>query len=731
MLLVDEFQDTDPVQAEIAVLIASDDDPADGVLALTPRPGGLTVVGDPKQSIYRFRGADISVYDAVRNGPLAGDHPQLVQNFRSTNGVIEWVNEVFDRVLVASPGVQPANTPLVSTGSGLVDESRSICVIRAEPADSADVARENEANLIAGAIRRAVDEGWPVRDERTGEERPATFGDVAILFPTRTGIEQFETALRSQEIPYRVEGGRGFFARQEIQDLSNLLAAIDDPADTIALVATLRSSIFACTDEEIYLHVVRHRRLDYRSETTDSPESISTAFAELLDLHRLRSRTSLARLVREAVRRTKLIEISLTGWDGGQAAANIAKLVEQARAFSARGGGGLRAFARWLTDQRGTADTEDAGVSEVTDDVVRLVTMHASKGLEYPIVALANLGSRGASRIEPVADRARRRLELRITAQQKQFQTPGFEAAWTAEKAQLDAEELRLLYVAATRARDRLIVPVSKRGKDKTPKLDALTPSLPGPEDPLEAPDGGRVRLDPTLSPAPLSDEPPEPTIPDVAAVSAALAERDAWIVADESARSTAREELGVFPATRDEGDVDLSALMLAADDEPLIVGSGPPAPVGEAMHRILELIDLRAPSDVDATVDSICALAGLADHAGEVGELVRACLDAPVLARLRASASTRSWTEVPYTLRIAEGYATGRIDLVFEEAGKLVVVDWKSDTVGPAGLEAAAEAHRPQAEAYARALGSTTGLEVSEVVFVFPRAKSEWPLAV
>ena len=113
-----------------------------------------------------------------------------------------------------------------------------------------------------------------------------------------------------------------------------------------------------------------------------------------------------------------------------------------------------------------------------------------------------------------------------------------------------------------------------------------------------------------------------------------------------------------------------------------------------------------------------------------EVGELVRACLDAPVLARLRASLDPL-WTEVPYTLRVADGYATGRIDLVFEEAGKLVVVDWKSDTVGPAGVEAAAEAHRAQAEAYARALGSTTGLQVSEVVFVFPRAKSEWPLAM
>ena len=277
--------------------------------------------------------------------------------------------------------------------------------------------------------------------------------------------------------------------------------------------------------------------------------------------------TSPRGLVREAVVRTRLIEIALTGWDGGQAAANIAKLVEQARAFSARGGGGS-ARVRWLTDQRGTADTEDAGVSEITDEVVRLVTMHASKGPRYPIVALANLGSRGATRIEPVADRARRRLELRVTAGGNKFQTPGFEAAWTAEKAQLDAEELRLLYVAATRARDRLIIPVSKREKDKTPSsTHSLRPS-PAPRIRSRRPIAA-VCDSTRRSPEPLSDEPPEPSSPDVAAVSAALAERDAWIAADESTRSTAREELGVFPATRDEGEVDLSALMLAADDEP------------------------------------------------------------------------------------------------------------------------------------------------------------------
>ena len=724
VLLVDEFQDTDPVQAEIAILIASDHEPLPSeVFTLRPRPGALTVVADPKQSIYRFRGADISVYDAVRRGPLRGMPPQLVQNFRSTAGVIGWVNQVFDRAFVEIPGVQPANTPLEPTGEGLLDESRSICVLRAEPADSADEARATEALLVAGAIRRAIDEGWTVRDEATGQERPARFGDVAILFPTRTGLEVFEGALRSQEIPYRVEGGRGFFSRQEILDLSSLLAAIDDPADPVSLVATLRSSVFACTDEEIYLHVNRYGRLDYRSETVDSPDSIVQAFALLKELNRLRAQTSLARLVREAVRRTRLIEVALTGWDGRQAAANIAKLVEQARAFSGGGGGGLRAFARWLADQRGSRDMEDAGVAEASDDAVRLVTMHASKGLEFPIVALANLGSAPHGGTQPVADRATHRLELRIGPVGKQYETPGFEAAWAAEKAQLDAEELRLLYVAATRARDRLIIPVSYKGS-APPKLEALEPSLPGEGVPFDTPDQGCVLLDPASLPTPRDDEPPAPVTPPEEDVLRALDARAAWLAAAEATRVAARDELAVFPATRDEGDAPLSVTMIAADDEPLIVSEGPPAPIGDAMHRVLELVDLRAPTDVDQIVASVAALAGLVGHEEQLGQLVRFCLASPVIGRLRASA--RSWTEVPYTTRMADGYATGRIDLVFEEGGELVVVDWKSDTVAPSGLAAAAESHRSQGEAYIRALEGSTGRTVREVVWVFPRAPGE-----
>lgn len=723
VIFVDEFQDTDPVQAEIALLLTSDEEPGANLFDLRPRPGALTVVGDPKQSIYRFRRADISVYDAVRNGALAGEAPQLVQNFRSTKGVIDWVNEVFNRVLVEAKGVQPGNVALVPGDGALADESQSVCVVRAPAADSAEEARRNEAFLIAATIRRAVEEAWSVRDGDA--ERPCQFRDVAILFPARTGQALYEEALRRSGIPYRVEGGRSFFARQEVRDLSSVLAAIDDPQDQVSLVAALRSTAFGCSDEDLYLHVARGGRLDYRGGgSSESPDSVREAFDMLLDLNRMRAGASLPRLVRATVERLRMIEVALAGWDGRQAAANLAKLVEQSRAFASGGGGGLRAFARWLAEQRGARDVEDAGVAEASDDAVRLVTMHASKGLEYPIVALANLGAQSGGRIEPVADRAAHRLHLRVSSGKAKFATPGFDTEWNDEKAQLDAEDLRLLYVAATRARDRLILPVSFKGTFPGPRLAALLPSLPDPDAPLEEVTDGCFVIDvETLSPLD-ADEPPVPAPPPRSEVEAELARREAWDEDRRAVMRTAQAELAIHPATADEGDNPLPASFLGADDAPLIAGEGPPAAKGEALHKVLELIDLRNPTELEAVVTSVCAVAGLEAHAAEILAMAEACLASPVLAR--ALNADELWREVPYTTQVEGGYATGRIDLVCREGDVLAVVDWKSDSVGPAGVKSAAESHRPQAEAYARALETSTDLAVGEIVFVFPRARAE-----
>jgi ATP-dependent helicase/nuclease subunit A len=223
-------------------------------------------------------------------------------------------------------------------------------------------------------------------------------------------------------------------------------------------------------------------------------------------------------------------------------------------------------------------------------------------------------------------------------------------------------------------------------------------------------------------------DEPPLPTEVAAKEVDAALEGRIAWEESRADVIRNARDELEVIPATRDEGDQPVAAALLGADDAPLIIGDGPPLRKGEALHRVLELVDLKSPSNVTQTTRSVCRVAGLDEHVDEVAQMVEACLASNAVAR--ALAASAYWREVPYTRRIEGGYATGRIDLVFQEGNELVVVDWKSDTIAPSQAPAAAEAHRSQAEAYEASLTAATGMPVREVVFVFPRAGVEGTLA-
>ena len=720
VILIDEFQDTDPVQADIALCLASDAEPGANWLDLPLREGALTVVGDPKQSIYRFRGADIAVYDAIRKGPMAAGEKKLVQNFRSNGDVIAFANEVFDRVLVELEGVQPANTQLVASRS-LSDGSRSVVVVHGEPKEKAAEIRAEEARLVAGSIRVTLDEGWPVRDRQTEEERPLRAGDVAILVPSRTEIEILERALAGLGIPYRNQGGKTFFKRQEVRDLASLLAAIDDPLDRVSLLATPRSEAFACTDDDIYLYVVANGKLDHRHVGDSGPETVCEALSVIADLHDARRRLSLARLVRIVLERTRLVEIALTDRNGAQAAANLVALAEQARSFSAAGGNGLRGFVRWLRGQMDADELPEAPATDEAAEAVSIVTMHGSKGLEYPFVVLANIATRPADRFGAIPERRASRLHLSFGGEGRAFRTPGYDAAKATEKVQSDAERRRLLYVAVTRARDYLVVSVAVAADKAGIYLAELLPSLPGPDTtghPLVH------VLDVGLLPE--TPEPPPPARPGEVAdrVAAARAERGNWQERRSETLRRARAELVVRTATGIADSADPVALPAIPNEAPLVVGSGRAPEVGDAVHQVLELVDLHEPGPLQSLVAQVVLGARLADHAGEIEQLVAACLASDAIRRAREADECRR--EVPYTLRAADGFESGRIDVVFREGDTLTVIDWKTDSVTPSQVPAVAEGRRPQAEAYARALTTATGLPVGAVVFVFPRAPGE-----
>ena len=248
-LLLDEFQDTDPIQIELAVLLTTDDPDAGSKPwpEITVRPGALVVVGDPKQSIYRFRRADLGMYhDAQRR--LMLEQCTLVESFRSVPGVIEFVNGVFAELLIEQPRVQAAHIALHASRAAIGHDHPVGIFGQGVDANVGDI-RAEEADDVADIVRRIKDEEWLVDGE--AGPRFATFADIALLIPSRTVLPALEDALERADIPVRVESQSLVFSTGDVRDLLAVLAAIDDPTDEIAVVAALRSPAFGCTDSAL------------------------------------------------------------------------------------------------------------------------------------------------------------------------------------------------------------------------------------------------------------------------------------------------------------------------------------------------------------------------------------------------------------------------------------------------------------------------------------------------
>ncbi|MBI5288749.1 MAG: UvrD-helicase domain-containing protein [Chloroflexi bacterium] len=475
VLLIDEFQDTDPLQVEIATAFGKN--PETGRIDA----GRLFLVGDPKQSIYRFRRADMVVYARTKAlVEAAGERTlSLALNQRSRPEVVDWVNGVFEPVMGdgSAPEVQPAYaaihaeraTPLhgpgVATMGGPVDEP-------------ARVMRQREASAIAAQCAEARG-SWAVEDRATREVRPAAYRDIAILLPTRVGLAPLERALQRAGIPYRIEGGSLIYQTQEVRDLINCLAAIDDPADDVAIVAALRSGAFACSDVELARYRLAGGRFNYLGrDASEGDGAIAEALRTLRRYHESRHAASFAALVERFVAERGQDEVGLLVQSNRDSFRRMRFVVEQARKFEAAGPESLRSFVTWMERRAGSAalDHEGTGLDD-DEDAVRILTVHGAKGLEFPIVFVAGL-SWAPSNLLPVftTDRTDGSVAVRIGAKTRHNLCEAGDVArlHAIEKAHVEAEFARVLYVAATRARDHLVVSLyhsSKRGGKSAAKL--------------------------------------------------------------------------------------------------------------------------------------------------------------------------------------------------------------------------------------------------------------------
>lgn len=734
-ILIDEFQDTDPLQVELAALLAhsGEQGPASWDQAAT-EAGRLFFVGDPKQSIYRFRRADIELFKRAR-GAFAARHVPLSKNFRCRPGIIDWVNLVCARLfdgfgqfpdgrqadwIPLQPGRDTVKPPVVHVMGGPAEDE----VLMPE-------VRRREAEAIAAAVLAARKDNWLGQNERGKTTR---YADIAILLPTRTNSPAIERALAAAGVPVRIESRSLLFAAQEIRDLTNILAAIDDPTDDVAVLAALRSPAFAMQDGDLLEHVKAGGRWDYTRETPDaSPECVRDAMASLLGFHEARWLLSIGALVERVIAERRMLELAISTSRPREAWRRLRFVSEQARALGDSGTvTSLRQFVHWLRTQASERVLiAEAVANEPDDDAVRILTVHASKGLEFPIVILAGLG------IEPRQNRpsiawahdanGRETAGVHIGRYGTYFDTPGYEELWQNEKVHEALERDRLFYVAATRAKERLVVSLFHKGKKPNRKGEVV--------------DHSRRHLDRTCSMAEClsaiqnevgdwpvlqigmalgSGQAATSTLEDTAE------ERDTWLKAREERVARLRQAPVRAVTTLVHGDTEDEKPEPEVEEQPWRKGRAGTS-IGRAVHAVMQTIDLATGEHLRETAESQALAEGIANQAAHVARLAESARTSPSI--VAAVATGRYWRELYVGVPIAGMLVEGFIDLLYESPDGLVVVDYKTDSVrDEAAIDATMERYRLQGAAYALALERALGRPVARAVFVFtePRAERE-----
>ena len=451
--LVDEFQDTSDIQWAILDKLTSEIFAGQGADKLMPPT--LFVVGDEKQSIYRFREANYRLIENVKRNmetllpPESREVLTLDKNFRSTPEVIETVNKVFTGLWAET--YKPSETERK-------EHQGSVRLIEILPGAGAGLKPAlTEAEILAREINSFVETGAIVYEkiDTTWKDRPATYGDCAILIQSRTKLKEYETALQAEGIPFRVIGGIGFYEEDEIQAVMNVLFFLGNRDDTLSLAAALKSALFGLTDKDLF---------DLLRQSGDMADALGKLRPDVWELlHRwqkIAGVAPLATLIHTIINDTGAY--IRFGGENKQAIFNIDKLLDTAREFDRRGYTTLQDFVEWVRNIRRTEQREATADMNLPgfQGTVSILTVHKAKGLEYPVVFLPGMNQAARSlTIGPEALISETDGAKRIAI--KDPDNPVYDDMWkgdNGEQEELRREHQRLLYVAMTRARDHLIM---------------------------------------------------------------------------------------------------------------------------------------------------------------------------------------------------------------------------------------------------------------------------------
>jgi ATP-dependent exoDNAse (exonuclease V) beta subunit len=746
-LLLDEFQDTDPIQIEIAVRIAAahPEAPEAGTLPwheVEVRPGHLFVVGDPKQSIYRFRRADISLFlQAKERYGADGGLVTLSTNFRTGEPIIGWVNHAFATLMAEGSAVelpvasQPAYVPLHAVRPGPPVGPAVSVLGRDEVGDgSASDLRAAEARQVAATIARIRAEGWSVGDGEGGWREPR-LGDITVLVPARTSLPFLEDALEGAGIAYRAESSSLVYVSRAIRDLLMCARAVDDPTDQLAVVSALRSPLFACGDDDLFRHKVLQRgsfhHLARQPETVvDGP--VLAGLRYLAELHRARHWTSPAELLDRIARDRRLFELGFAEGRTRDVWRRLRFVIDQAREWGEATDGNLRQYLQWVVRQSSEGSrVAEAVLPETDDDAVRIMTIHAAKGLEFPITIVSGMSTAPQSWPSPaqVVFPSGGGVGYRFG---KAVTTDEFEDWKPIDEQMAFDERVRLLYVACTRAKDHLVLSLQRKARSKAPDparrtnaellLDGCGPLLDDLPDAVAA-EVEVVAVEPATppsAPAPFAEWRAEldaalatASRPTTVAATALTAEGTPDVAADEDPGPVTEPEPEPEPS-----EAGLQKRPRDLDLPPWLKGRYGTA-VGRAVHGTLQTIDLADPTGLSGAVAAQCEAEAIPDRTPEVEALVRMALASPVVA---AATAGPHWREVYACTptpggRLLEGY----IDLLYRTPAGLVIVDYKTAaTDDPAELARRVSGYRLQGGAYALAVRQTTGEAIARVCFAF-----------
>ena len=746
-LLVDEFQDTDPIQAEIAFFLAGDPDDRAGSMskdweAIVPTPGKLFMVGDPKQSIYRFRRADIVTMTHVRNH-LVHESTPLQQNFRSQQSIISWVNHVFGRWMRNEDGseLQAEYRDLVAT-HGVSKEGEeapppAVYFVGEGVDGNADTARRLEGLAVAALARRVKEERWQVRSQEHGGWRDATYRDICLLLPSRTNLEALEQELEAADVPYRIESESIVLGTEDVRQLLNCLRAIDSPGDQVALVAALRSTAFSCSDVELLQFVDDGGRFDYLH-----PGSATGPVAEALAvLHESNKKCGLKppdELIEEFIRERHLVELSFDRRRPRERWRRLRFVVEQARAYQRAGGSSLRGFLDWIERQVvERARAVESPAPESDEDCVRIMTIHAAKGLEFPVVVLTGFGSRPNRNSDNViVDRASGQAEIELTLPGGiHVPTPGYEAAKSRESAAAEAEEVRLAYVACTRAKDHLLVslfrPEAKKDTTRAAKLEEFCADH---LDLFQKLDWESL-VEAAAAYTPQAEE--EERLAsggDFATLRAQWeAQRDSTIEKAsrpqaQAVTAIAQRVKGQPPSVPAEGDVTSEKAEAGEGEIPYLRGRGG-TNLGRAVHAVLQSIDLLTGEGLEDICRAQAEAEGIGDAAKDVLELSRNALATETVQELIESVkkgSANYYREVFVSTKLGDRLVEGFIDLLIDAPDGITIVDYKTDRLTTKQVQELGPEYEVQMGLYAWAVGETTGKLVREATLLFLRPQEE-----